>query len=108
MPKKVKTEAYFKIEKCESCKGKGFWTMPKMECAYCKGVGKKKYYYPHPSHKMTKFYSEIIAPCGTPRFYAVRKCKVCLKEEWRHAAGHFFHGLTFPCKGEVDPEWSDL
>jgi len=53
---------------------------------------------PHKSHRMSKWYSEILAPCGTPRFYAVRHCTKCGKEEQKHAAGHFFNGLKEACK----------
>jgi hypothetical protein len=44
---------------------------------------------PHKSHKMGKAYSEILAPCGTPRFYAVRDCKLCGAGQAEHAAGRF-------------------
>jgi hypothetical protein len=44
---------------------------------------------PHKSHKMSKQRCEILAPCGTPRFYAVRRCKQCGAEQAEHAAGRF-------------------
>ena len=44
---------------------------------------------PHKSHKMGKVYSEILAPCGTPRFYVVRDCKLCGAGQAEHAAGRF-------------------
>jgi len=38
---------------------------------------------------MSKQRCEILAPCGTPRFYAVRRCKQCGAEQAEHAAGRF-------------------
>jgi len=72
-------------------------------CPYCskknekRGSGYKTVVAIHPSHKMTKFKAEILAPCGTPRLYAVRYCKECRKEEQMHVAGHFLNGLQYPC-----------
>lgn len=71
----------------------------KVPCAYCKGTKIRIERTVHPSHNMTNKRCEMIAPCGTPRFYTVRNCKVCLREEWQHAAGHFLHGLDFQCSG---------
>lgn len=46
---------------------------------------------------MTGWTTEIRAPAGTPRFYGVRKCKLCGEEEMKHPAGHFMEGLEQPC-----------
>jgi len=46
-------------------------------------------YKPHKSHKMGKPYSEILAPCGTPRFYLVRDCEKCRYGQAEHPAGKF-------------------
>ena len=55
---------------------------------------------PHPTHKMTGPSSEILAPCGTPRFYLVRECRRCGAGQAEHAAGKFCDTeLTKPCKG---------
>lgn len=73
-----------------------------VNCPYCEGKAKRVTKAVHPSHKMTAFRSEILAPAGTPRFYAVRNCTVCEKEEWEHAAGHFLHGLDNVCSGKPE------
>jgi len=53
---------------------------------------------PHKTHKMGKEYCEILAPCGTPRFYSVRNCKRCGAGQAEHAAGHFCDPeLLKPC-----------
>lgn len=55
-------------------------------------------YKPHKSHNMTKPYAEILAPCGTPRFYVVRECKKCGAGQAEHAAGIFCDPeLLKPC-----------
>lgn len=92
-----------KIIKCKSCKGSGSlksYEHKPFPCPYCKGTGKRTIKVVDPSHRMSKWGSEIITPCGTPRFYAVRHCTKCGEEEWEHAAGHFFHRLLEPCKGK--------
>ncbi len=74
-------------------------------CPYCsvlgsnqRGTGNRKKYVPHPSHRMTKWRTEILSPNGgEPRFYGVRECLSCGEEEWEHAAGHFLHSLGQPC-----------
>jgi hypothetical protein len=73
-------------------------------CPYCKGTGKREIDVVDPSHEMSEWISEILAPCGEPRFYAVRHCKKCGEEEWDHAAGHFFHGLLRPCIADNEYE----
>lgn len=70
-----------------------------VDCPYCEGSGKRTEKQPHPSHQMTEFRTEILAPAGTPRFYGVRNCKICELEEWSHPAGHFLHKLDYKCKG---------
>ena len=53
----------------------------------------------HPSHKMSKVYTDILSPCGTPRFYACRECENCGAEQKEHAAGKFMDKeLLKPCK----------
>ena len=52
---------------------------------------------PHSSHKMSKWYCDVRAPAGTPRFYSVRECKKCGEEEIKHPAGHFVNELIKPC-----------
>lgn len=52
---------------------------------------------PHPSHRMTKWGIEVLAPVGTPRFYRTRKCARCDGEEMRHPAGHFLGNLERKC-----------
>lgn len=100
-------ENYFKMVKC-SCAKKysrrkltpGFIITPEgvpIKCCYCKGTAKIKEYRPHPSHKMSRWKITILAPCGTPRFYNVRRCTKCKKEERNHAAGHFLNGLGVQC-----------
>lgn len=89
-------QPYFELIKCGACKGKGTWNS-KTTCVYCNGSGKRKEFMPHPTHSMSKWRSEMLAPCGTPRFYSVRNCTNCGKEEWKHSAGHFLHGLGHPC-----------
>lgn len=44
---------------------------------------------PNKSHRMTKWRTEVRAPCGTPRFYAVRHCTRCGAEQAAHPAGRF-------------------
>ena len=52
----------------------------------------------HKSHRMGKRHTDVRAPAGTPRFYAVRQCKGCGAEEIEHAAGQFTDdGLVKPC-----------
>jgi hypothetical protein len=52
----------------------------------------------HTSHRMSKRYSDVRAPAGTPRFYSVRQCKGCGAEEIEHAAGQFTDdALVKPC-----------
>lgn len=96
-------EIYTELILCGCCKGKGkLLNYEKFEftCPYCDGNGKRKVKIPHPSHKMSGWKEEILAPAGTPRFYAVRKCELCEEEEWKHSAGHFLHRLSYPCEGE--------
>jgi len=99
-----KMESYKITKKCKSCKDGTILTGEgnSLPCPYCKGTRKRTFEAVHPSHRMTKKRCEIIAPCGTPRFYSVRNCKKCGKEEWEHAAGHFLHGLDYPCEGKQD------
>jgi len=52
---------------------------------------------PHPSHRMTRWTTDVRAPAGTPRFYSVRKCRKCEGEEMKHNAGHFIEELCKPC-----------
>ena len=92
----VKEEPYTVLVKC-SCKTGYIDKNKKIACAYCKGTQKREEKRVHPSHKMTKFTTTILAPCGTPRFYSIRHCKVCGKTEAVAAAGHFFSGLTEKC-----------
>lgn len=54
----------------------------------------------HKSHKMTKWESTILAPCGTERFYSIRECKKCGGEQYYAAAGRFIDKeLKEECKG---------
>ena len=54
---------------------------------------------PHPSHKMTEWYTDVRSPCGTPRFYGVRECKLCGAEQAEHPAGKFSDDeLVEPCE----------
>lgn len=54
----------------------------------------------HKSHKMTKWTSTILAPCGTPRFYSIRECKKCGGEQYYAAAGRFIDPeLKEKCNG---------
>lgn len=56
----------------------------------------------HKSHKMTKWHAEIRSPAGTPRFYAVRKCKNCEYEQIEHPAGRFMDSeLKRKCPGKL-------
>lgn len=101
-----------KVVKCSSCKGTGcLWTGAshtgspmvdrfgeRVKCPYCRGEKRRTITVVHSSHRMTEKRCEIIAPCGTPRFYSVRNCTRCGLEEWEHAAGHFLHGLQYRCK----------
>lgn len=68
-----------------------------MTCPYCDGAGWRDIKTVHPSHKMGRKRTEILAPCGTPRFYTVRECSKCGRREEAAAAGHFFNGLEYPC-----------
>ncbi len=43
----------------------------------------------HESHEMCNWRTEIMAPAGTPRFYAYRQCKNCGGEQYHHPAGKF-------------------
>jgi hypothetical protein len=55
---------------------------------------------PHESHKMGKAVATVWAPCGTPRFYSVRTCKLCGGEVGHHSAGHFATPEMFKkCRG---------
>jgi hypothetical protein len=48
---------------------------------------------------------DILAPCGTPRFYYVRECTKCGAGQQEHAAGKFYDPeLLKPCKG--DRKWT--
>ena len=47
---------------------------------------------------MNEWHTEIRAPVGTPRFYAVRQCKICDYEQSEHPAGRFIdHQLKMAC-----------
>ena len=99
------TKAYTITEPCNCCKGSGKIMTGEghpIDCPYCKGTGQRTQQAVHPSHRMTESETRILAPSGTPRFYSVRHCEVCGKEEWEHAAGHFLHGLDSPCVGASD------
>ena len=53
----------------------------------------------HPSHNMTEWGTEIMAPSGTERFYAYRQCQNCEYEQYHHPAGKFLdHQLEVKCK----------
>ena len=55
----------------------------------------------HKSHKMTKWSSTILAPCGTPRFYNIRECKKCGGAQYYAAAGRFIdQELKKECGGK--------
>lgn len=43
----------------------------------------------HETHDMNDWHTEIRAPVGTPRFYAVRQCNNCEHEQSEHPAGRF-------------------
>jgi hypothetical protein len=59
----------------------------------------------HKSHKMSKVTSEIIAPCGTPRFYAYRQCENCGAEQYEHPAGKFIDAeLNKECTALAEEE----
>lgn len=52
----------------------------------------------HASHRMSKSFTDVRAPAGTPRFYGVRRCRGCGGEEIVHAAGQFTdEALVKPC-----------
>jgi hypothetical protein len=107
----VKKEPYT-VEVACSCKT-GFIKTPegiKLPCAYCKGTKRRQEKRVHPSHKMTKFESTILAPSGTPRFYSVRHCKVCGQTEAVGTAGHFMAGLGKACPEKLvaDPDSPDF
>ena len=54
----------------------------------------------HPSHRMRKAGARILAPCGTARFYGIRKCTKCEGEQAEHPAGRFMDDkLKQPCTG---------
>jgi hypothetical protein len=56
----------------------------------------------HESHRMSEITTEIIAPCGTPRFYSYRYCEKCEHEQYKHAAGKFCdQELLAKCKTEL-------
>lgn len=98
--KKMNKKSYTITKPCDCCKTTGkikSYGGKLINCPYCKGSGYRTLNAVHPSHQMSEFRCEILAPAGTPRFYNVRHCVNCEKEEWKHAAGHFFHGLNFPC-----------
>lgn len=99
------TERYTIIRKCNCCKGSGKILTGEgnpVNCPYCKGSRERIIKAVHPSHKMGKSRTEILSPSGTPRFYSIRECKQCGKEEWQHAAGHFLHDLDLPCEGKLN------
>jgi hypothetical protein len=98
MPKRKR---YAVKESCRPCKKSGMITTYEgnpMECPYCCGTGTRTLSAVHPSHEMSKAATEILAPAGTPRFYAVRRCKQCGLREESHAAGHFLNNLDLPCE----------
>ncbi len=54
----------------------------------------------HPSHDMTEWGTEIMAPSGTERFYAHRECNNCGGEHYHHPAGKFIDSeLESECVG---------
>lgn len=59
----------------------------------------------HASHRMGRWFTDVRAPAGTPRFYGVRRCKGCGAEEIEHAAGQFTdEDLGKPCQeGKKQP-----
>lgn len=87
---------------CGCCQGgkRPFCTAEgkRVPCPYCKDSGKQEKHVPHPTHKMSEWHTEVLAPCGEPRFYSVRECLACGEEEWQHAAGHFLHNLEMECR----------
>ena len=103
----METKGYTITKPCDCCKSTGKIKTCEgnlVNCPYCRGEKEVIVKDVHPSHDMSKSRCEIIAPISTPRFYSVRHCISCGKEEWKHAAGHFLHGLNFPCKNnpEID------
>jgi hypothetical protein len=101
-----KPQPYTKTEKCKVCvKHKGKILTGEgnpVPCPYCKGTRKVTRKAVHPSHKMSTWKSEILAPMGTPRFYSTRYCRKCGYSEAQHAAGHFLNALSYPCSGRKD------
>ena len=89
---------YYVIARCKSCKDGTTKTYEgnKLPCPYCSGTMRVKRVKPHPSHKMSKWETTILAPSGTERFYRIRHCTKCHEEEWK-GNGHFLHGLGKPC-----------
>lgn len=87
---------------CGCCNGgtKPFLTAEghRIPCPYCKDTGKRDVRIPHESHNMGEWGTEVRCPGDEPRFYGVRTCLKCGKEELRHAAGHFLYELILPCK----------
>lgn len=65
----------------------------------------KQKYKIHPSHKMGKQHCEILAPCGTARFYGVTNCVNCDAGYAEHPAGFFIDGELFkPCTEAHDEQ----
>ena len=57
----------------------------------------------HNSHNMSGWKTQIRAPAGTPRFYAVRQCEQCGGEKIKHPAGHFVDKWLYdPCVGDEE------
>src|ERR1039458_4841516 len=106
MPTIANSTRYSLLRKCDCCKGSGILLTGEgnpVDCPYCHGAKKREYFYPHPSHHMTKWRTEIRQPGATARFYGVRECRVCKLEQLDHPAGHFMGQLGFPCKGKPMP-----
>jgi len=99
MKKKVKcgctksTSEYWKDGRLQT--PEGLW----IPCPYCEGTMEKTVDVAHPSHNLTQWATEIRCPGSEPRFYGVRHCTKCGREELQHPAGHFLNGLGEPCKG---------
>jgi hypothetical protein len=51
-----------------------------------------------PSHEMTEWRTEIMAPAGTARYYSYRQCKKCEYEQYYSNSGRFLDPeLTHRC-----------
>lgn len=55
----------------------------------------------HESHEVSEWRTEVMAPCGTARYYQFRECKNCGEAQYHSNSGRF-NTLNRECKEQEE------